>query len=128
VHRTPTAPTRLPDGSRRCRGTRRLRQAAGALLAVVLPALVAGCALYGRCAADDCADDAAISAEVRAMLVRHPEFGPANGLDVLTRHRVVYLYGLVDTELERREIEALAGEAGRALRVVNLIGVQNGAR
>jgi osmotically-inducible protein OsmY len=92
---------------------------------VILMCACCGCAGIPACDTPACKDDAAISAEVRSLLHAQPALNPTS-LDVQTRDRVVYLYGLVDTELERRSAEAVALGAHGAVRVVNLMGVNNG--
>jgi osmotically-inducible protein OsmY len=96
--------------------------ALAALLAVLLAAL-SGCAAYDKCGFDGCSGDAKITSEVQALFVQHPALGPPNLLKVQTVDRVVYLYGLVDTDLERETAESVAGEAPGVARVVNSIGI-----
>ena len=89
---------------------------------------LAGCAAYRHCGLGGCPGDAAITADVRALFKREPAFGPPAALDVQTADRVVYLYGLVDTEMERRLAGSVALEAAGAARVVNLLGVNSNGR
>jgi osmotically-inducible protein OsmY len=94
-------------------------------LALILSGALSGCANYPTCNAPKCQDDAAITAEVRKLLGEHPALNPTS-LDVHTWNHVVYLYGLVDTEMERRDAESVALNAKGAVRVINLMGVNNG--
>jgi len=50
---------------------------------------------------------------------------PPNLIDVQTLDRVVYLYGLVDTDLERQLAESVARTAPGVVRVVDSIGLNN---
>ena len=88
---------------------------------------MSGCAVYRKCGSAGCPGDTAVTAEVRALLSRYPALAPGL-VDVHTWDHVVYLFGLVNTEMERRLAEAVATEASGAQRVVNLIGVSNGNR
>lgn len=93
-------------------------------LALLLP----GCVAYGPCGIRECGGDSATSAEVRQLLHQQPALGVGGSIDVRTYGGVVYLYGLVDTEMERSLAQSMAREAHGAVRVVNLLGVQNGSR
>jgi hypothetical protein len=80
------------------------------------------CAAFGKCGLG-CPGDADITAEVHALFEQHPVLEPPNLLDVQTLDRVVYLSGLVDTDLERQIAESVALEAKGVKRVVNSIGL-----
>jgi len=87
------------------------------LLACLMPlaVTVGACATY-------LPQDAAITAEVKALLEQHPELRAPNVVYVQTLHRVVYLTGQVSTDLQRQTAEAAARRvAGR--RVVNNISL-----
>ncbi|MFI4891080.1 MAG: BON domain-containing protein [Steroidobacterales bacterium] len=94
-------------------------------VALMLSCACGGCAGNRSCDELACRDDAAITVEVRSLLNAHPALNP-NSLYVQTRDHVVYLYGLVDTEMERRSAESIALGAKGAVQVVNLMGVNNG--
>src|SRR5258708_40354281 len=66
-----------------------------------------GCAAFRPCAAAACADDAQTAASVRAALAGHKEFLPGS-IQVLAHAKVVYLYGIAETDLERFHAEAIA--------------------
>jgi osmotically-inducible protein OsmY len=89
---------------------------------------LAGCASLGRCGVEGCPEDRRVTAEVRALLDEHTELGTPNVVRVQTVDGVVYLKGLVSTPYQKRLAEALARQAGGGARVVNTIGVDNGAR
>jgi osmotically-inducible protein OsmY len=87
-----------------------------------------GCAVYEtykKCGFSGCPGDAAVTANVRALFDRHPALQAPNLLSVQTLDRVVYLSGVVDTDLERQMAESVALEATGVVRVVNSIGVNN---
>ena len=85
-----------------------------------------GCAAYTKCGFDGCPGDAQITAQVRSLLGQHPALEPPNLLDVHTLDRVVYLNGVVDTDLERQMAESVARQAKGVKRVVNSIGLSGG--
>jgi osmotically-inducible protein OsmY len=97
-------------------------------LALVLTGALPGCAAYRHCGLRGCPGDANISAAVETQLARYPALQGINSVRVQTLDRVVYLYGLVDTELERELAESVAINATDGARVVNSIAVNNIAR
>jgi osmotically-inducible protein OsmY len=82
-----------------------------------------GCAAFDRCGFGGCPGDAKITADVRAQFDQHPALESPNLLSVQTLDGVVYLYGLVDTDLERQLAESVAHEAPGVAKVVNSIGI-----
>jgi osmotically-inducible protein OsmY len=99
-------------------------------LALALPLVsgAPGCAVYHtyeKCGFSGCPGDAAITANVRGLFDRHPALQAPNLLSVQTLDHVVYLSGVVDTDLERQMAESVALEATGVVRVVNSIGVNN---
>jgi osmotically-inducible protein OsmY len=98
----------------------------GAMAFAVILACVSGCAAYRKCGFTGCPGDAEISAQVRVLFERHAELQPPNLLDVQTVDRVVYLYGVVDTDFERGMAESVALQAPGVTRVVNSIGLSGG--
>jgi osmotically-inducible protein OsmY len=88
---------------------------------VALSAL-AGCAAQ-KCGFSACRGDADISAAVEARLIQHPALEPPNLLRVQTHDHIVYLYGLVDTALERETAESVALGTPGVIKVVNSIGI-----
>jgi osmotically-inducible protein OsmY len=91
--------------------------------AFILSVALAGCATYGKAGAGNSADDAKVTANVRALLDQHPEFGSPNAINVQTLDHVVYLNGLVSEGLESREAQSVAQQAPGVARVVNLLAV-----
>jgi osmotically-inducible protein OsmY len=93
------------------------------LFAVLLTVALSGCAVYKKCGFEGCSGDAKIAADVRALFQQHPVLEPPNLLTVQTLDRVVYLYGLVDTDYERELAELVARQAPGVAKVVNSIGI-----
>ena len=93
---------------------------------VVLAAALPACAAYRKCGLGGCPGDANITAEVQTLFDQHPALKPPNLIHVQTVDRVVYLSGLVDTDLERQIAESVALQAPRAAKVVNSIGLSGG--
>ena len=91
-----------------------------------LAAALSGCAAYTKCGFDGCPGDAQITAQVRSLLRQHPALEPPNLLEVHTLDHVVYLNGVVDTDLERQMAESVARQAKGVKRVVNSIGLSGG--
>ncbi len=95
---------------------------AGALIVV---GILSGCATYRTCGFGGCPGDATITANVQALFAQHPTLEAPNLIDVQTLDHVVYLYGLVDTEMERQLAESLALETPGVARVVNSVSLAN---
>lgn len=103
----------------------RFKQPFTLALAAMLAGPLAGCAVYGNSAGAGDPGDTKTTADVRALFEQHAAPKGPNVLAVQTRSHVVYLYGLVDTDMERRMAEAIAMEATGVTQVVNLIGVNS---
>jgi osmotically-inducible protein OsmY len=93
---------------------------------VFLTGALSGCAAYRKCGFAGCPGDEKITAEVRAVFSQHPALEPPNFLEVQTLDHVVYLYGVLDTDLEREMAESIALQVGGVARVVNSIGISGG--
>ena len=68
-------------------------------LAIVIVATLFGCALDRQAATGARQEDARIAADVKAVIEQHPDLGPPNLIYVDVRDHVVYLSGLVNTDL-----------------------------
>jgi osmotically-inducible protein OsmY len=90
---------------------------------VVMAAALPGCAAYQKCGLHGCPGDADTTSRVNALFDQHPVLEPPNLLHVQTLDHVVYLTGLVDTDLERQIAESVALEAVGVTKVVNSIGL-----
>ena len=101
----------------------------GPAMAIVWLAILPGCAAYEtyeKCGFAGCPDDRRITQDVQALFKEHPALEPPNLIEVRTLDHVVYLSGLVDTDLERQMAETVAAGAQGVARVVNSIGLNNG--
>jgi hypothetical protein len=86
--------------------------------------LLSGCSAFGGCSDDNCAQDRTISANISAQFAHYPSL-TANTVRIQTLNRVVYLTGLVDTDVERLLAVSVAGDVQGVTRVVDSISVNN---
>jgi osmotically-inducible protein OsmY len=98
-----------------------------AVLALSLAGALPACAVYKKCGFAGCPGDAQISADVYALFDKHQSLAPG-AVSVQTLDGVVYLYGVVDTDLMRTEAQEIAMQAPHVKKVVNSIGVQNAGK
>lgn len=104
---------------------KRLIHSSLSVLTAVLAGTVTGCATYRSCGLHGCPGDAPITAAVEAQLQHYPVLQAPNSVRVQTLNHVVYLYGLVDTDLERELAESVAVAATNGARIVDSIAVNN---
>jgi osmotically-inducible protein OsmY len=90
---------------------------------IMLMGTLSGCATIEKCGLEGCAGDRKISAQVEALLNAHPEFGPPGSISVETLNGVVYLDGVVQGGLEKRDIESIVRQASGVKKVVNGVSV-----
>jgi osmotically-inducible protein OsmY len=81
-----------------------------------------------QCSPENCATDAKITEDVRAVFAQHPEFGAPGTLQVQTINGVVYLNGESNSEMERRTAGALAKQVPNVKKVVNSINSRSNGR
>jgi osmotically-inducible protein OsmY len=94
------------------------------LAAVALP----GCSTLQTDCGAECEDDARIVDDVQSALRDdHPEI-QLQDVSVQCLRHVVYLYGLVDSDLERGIVERAAAKVSGVTNVVNSIGVRGNGR
>lgn len=72
--------------------------------------------------------DAQVSKDVRDMLAQHSEFGPPGTIRVQTVNGVVYLNGIVNSDLERQSAEALVMRMPNVKDVVNSLSPRSNSR
>jgi osmotically-inducible protein OsmY len=104
-----------------------MKSAALYLATAMLAAGLAACSTvdtYRKCGFAGCAGDARITASVEDLLRENLAI-EYWGIQVQTLDHVVYLYGIVDTGLERNIIESTVLEVPGVERVVNSIGIRN---
>ena len=93
------------------------------ILVALLASVLAACSTYKKCGVAGCPGDAEITAQVQALFDQHAVLGAAMGIQTLDH--VVYLTGLVDTDVERDIAESVARSAAGVTQVVNSIAVRN---
>lgn len=94
---------------------------------LVLLSTLSGCATLNECGFSGCPADAAISAAVAAQFDRYAPL-TANSVRIQTLHNVVYLTGVVDTDVERSLADSVAGGVPGVARVVDSISINNVGR
>jgi osmotically-inducible protein OsmY len=94
------------------------------MLALVSAALTSACAVT-PCQTPACRDDDSLVQEAEQLLAAHPDLGPPNIITVQAHNGVIYLHGLVATDLMRQDAEAVIEQSPRVKRVANMIGVDN---
>jgi osmotically-inducible protein OsmY len=90
-------------------------------LSAVLAALAPAYTPAATCEFESCASDAGITSQVQVHLQMHPALEAPNSIRVQTRNGVVYLYGHVDTEMQRDEAVSIAESTPDVRRVVATI-------
>jgi osmotically-inducible protein OsmY len=95
---------------------------------LTLSGALCGCAEYEKCGFDGCPGDAKLAASVRAAFVQHAELEPPSLITVQSVDGVVYLYGLVDTDLQRQMAEVVAHQTPGVAKVINSIGLSGNSR
>jgi osmotically-inducible protein OsmY len=98
------------------------------VLVMILAAALPGCAVFEKCSPQNCATDAKITADVGDMFGAHTEFGPPGSIHVQTINGVVYLNGLVNSDMERQSAEALVLKVQNVKDVVNSLSARGNAR
>jgi osmotically-inducible protein OsmY len=97
-------------------------------LTLVLTSALPGCAAYQKCGFGGCPGDATLAADVQTAFEAHAELEPPNLIKVQSIDRVVYLYGLVDTDFQRQMAEAVAHQTPGVTKVINSIGLAGNSR
>jgi osmotically-inducible protein OsmY len=92
---------------------------------LTLAAALGGCATFEKCGSAACRDDAAITANVQAQLNQSPDLGAPYSIRAQTIDHVVYLNGLVDVGVEKRQAAAQVQQVAGVTQVVNDIAVLN---
>jgi osmotically-inducible protein OsmY len=98
-------------------------KAAATVLAIVLACALSGCATAPKCNGSACEGDTRIKQQVEQVINDNKAIQPWS-ITVQTIDGVVYLYGIVDTGLQRNVIEEQAAAVPGVKRVVNSIGVR----
>ena len=99
-----------------------------ATLVLLIAAALSGCAVFQKCSPENCANDAKITAAVNDMLAQHTEFGPPGTIRAETINGVVYLNGLVNSDMERQSAEAFVLRIPDVKDVVNSLAPRANSR
>jgi osmotically-inducible protein OsmY len=99
-----------------------------ACVGVALTVGLGACATYRQCGFAGCPGDATITAVVRSRITQYPSLEAPNSVRVETFHHVVYLYGQVNTELERSMADSVALAVPGVTRVINSISLDDVGR
>jgi osmotically-inducible protein OsmY len=91
-------------------------------MASILTAALSGCADF-RAGGTQSAGDANITADVKERLNQMADLGPPGSIEVQTVDHVVYLNGLVDVGLEKRNAASIAMQVPGVTNVVDGIAV-----
>jgi osmotically-inducible protein OsmY len=92
-------------------------------LATILTGMLAGCADFPSNGTQAAAPDAKITQEAQARLDQMADLGPPGSIRVQTVANVVYLNGVVDGGLAKRNAEALVHQVPGVQHVVDNIDV-----
>jgi osmotically-inducible protein OsmY len=106
----------------------RSKQLQALATAAILTAALPGCAVYRKCGFAGCPGDARMTLDVRALLSQYPALQAPNSVRVQTMDHVVYLYGEVNTDLERSTAECVAHAVPGVRRVVDSISLDYAGR
>ena len=90
---------------------------------VLLAAALTACATYRGCGAAECTADQRINSEVEHLLDGYPALMGEIPIAVQTKNRIVYLNGLVATDLQRDTAETVALRAPGVAMVINGVAV-----
>ncbi len=93
------------------------------LVAGVAAVALGGCATYSKCGFGGCPEDKKLLAAVQAEFAQYPTLQPPTQITIKVVDHVVYLYGQVDTDLERRMAEDVAYKVDGVNKVVNTISL-----
>jgi osmotically-inducible protein OsmY len=90
---------------------------------LLLSGALAGCSASQSCPPGGCQGDALIKQHVDQMIYDNKAIQPFS-ITVQAKNGVVYLYGIVDTQLQKNVIEEETGKIQGVKRVVNSITVR----
>jgi osmotically-inducible protein OsmY len=93
------------------------------IVAAITSVSLSGCAGYAKCGSGGCEGDKEITAAVEKVISQYPALQAPNSVRVQTIDHVVYLYGQVNTDLERSTAQEAALSVSGVKRVVNSMNV-----
>jgi osmotically-inducible protein OsmY len=94
----------------------------------VFAGVLSGCAVFDKCAPENCSTDKQITHDVNELLSQHRELGPAGTVRVQTINGVVYLTGTVNSDFEIRSTESLVRQVANVKDVENNMNPRSNAR
>jgi osmotically-inducible protein OsmY len=105
-----------------------IRQLHALAVAVMVTGVLSSCAVYRKCGFAGCLGDANMTRDVQALMSQYPALQAPNSIRVQTMNHVVYLYGEVNTGLERSTAESVAYAVPGVTRVVDSIALSYAGR
>jgi Flp pilus assembly secretin CpaC len=95
---------------------------------LVVAGALSGCAVFDKCAPENCTTDAQIKKDASQLVNQHPEFGPPGTVHVQVINGVVYLSGQVNSDFEVRGADALVRQVANVKDVENNLYPRSNAR
>jgi osmotically-inducible protein OsmY len=90
--------------------------------------VLSGCAVFDKCAPENCSTDKQITGDVNDLLAQHRELGPAGTVHVQTINGVVFLTGTVNSDFEIRNTEAIVRQVANVKDVENNMNARSNSR
>jgi Flp pilus assembly secretin CpaC len=107
---------------------RMLNNFAFSTIAMILLSSFSGCAVFDKCAPENCSIDKQITQDANEVLAQHREFGPPGTVHVQTINGVVYLTGTVNSDFEIRNSESIVRQVANVKDVENNLNARSNAR
>jgi Flp pilus assembly secretin CpaC len=95
---------------------------------IVFAGALSGCAVFDKCAPENCSTDKQITLDANEALSQHRELGPPGTVHVQTINGVVYLTGTVNSDFEIRTGESIVRQVANVKDVVNNLNPRSNAR
>ncbi len=100
-----------------------IRLLRAAVITVFFAGALGGCAAYEKCGFRGCPGDQKITTAVLDLYSQHSDLQEPTKITVKTIDGVVYLYGQVNTDVQRQEAESLALQVDGVKNVINSISL-----
>ena len=98
------------------------------MLVMLVATGLSACAGNGSCGFTGCPADKQTTADVRALFAQHAELGAPGEFHIQTINGVVYLNGMVDSDMEKINAETIALRVPTVKSVVNNLSLRNSTR
>jgi osmotically-inducible protein OsmY len=95
---------------------------------ILFAGALGGCAVFDKCAPENCSTDKQITSDVNDVLAQHRELGPAGTVHVQTINGVVFLTGTVNSDFEIRSTEAMVRQVANVKDVENNMNARSNSR